>query len=147
MNLFSNSCATARVRNLDGWRRRARFGAAILLVASALPKLFPSNAIGGSLLADATLRGAASAFELALAVSILLPRIGTVASKFALAVTGVFGLLMAYRLATAQPISCGCFGGWLAKAPWLHVLILSALGMLLLASLPTSKTRMETARG
>jgi len=109
--------------------------------------MFPSSAVGDSLLADATLRVAVSAFEIALAVSILLPRIGTVASKFALAVTGVFGLLMAYRLATVQSTSCGCFGGWLANAPWLHVLILSALGMLLLASLPASKTRSEAVRG
>jgi hypothetical protein len=143
----SNSCASVkRPKDTDRWRQTARACASVLLLAAATLKLLPHEGIGSTLLAEPLPRWGVALAEGALAVAILLPAWGAFATRVTILFTGALGLLSVSLHLAAGP-ACGCFGGWLPRAPWIHALALGVLGLLLVGSLPTSVGKGSSGTG
>lgn len=117
----------------------ARFAIAGVFLYASLPKLadpgvFAADVQNYRLLPDALAGHAAlfvPAFELVVAIGLLLPRYQRGAALIATSMLAIFSVAMAQARLRGIDLSCGCFGAaFEAKVSWLTVIRSAALGLL-----------------
>jgi putative oxidoreductase len=131
----------------------ARIAIAGVFLWASLPKLADPGAFAADVqnyrvLPDALVGHAAlfvPAFELVVAIGLLLPRYQRGAALIATSMLAIFSLAMAQARLRGIDLSCGCFGAaFEAKVSWLTVIRSAALGLLSAVPLIFPKRALKT---
>lgn len=95
----------------------------MLLFIAGVSKLVAGPSIGDTMLASAWLRYPTGVCEVLIASALVNARTRRGGAIGAACLGLVFSVMAAYELSVDAPRPCGCFGGWIALAPWASLLL------------------------